>query len=114
MAVPDDAYDRGHLAGEIAARLAGHDKHFGAINGSIEGLRLEMHQLTLAVQRLGDQAVSRDATVVTTAAALKDAEDARRAKSESSWSPMSRAATVLGALVALATLVGYLYLIRKG
>lgn len=110
----DDAYERGHLAGEIAARLAGHDQHFADINGSIAALASEMHQLTLAVQRLGDQAVSRDATVVTTAAALKDAEDARRSKDDHSWSPLTRVATALGALVALATLVSYAYLLRQG
>lgn len=65
----------------------------------------EMHNLTLAVQRLGDQAVSRDATVVTTAAALKDAEDARRSKSEQGWTPVQR----IIALVALAESVLVIY-----
>jgi hypothetical protein len=108
----DDAYARGHLAGEIAARLADHDKHFAEINGSLKHLADEIHAQTMAVQRLSDQAVSRDATVVTTAAALKDAEDARRAKSESSWSPLSRTATILGALVAVVTLLGYLVYLK--
>jgi hypothetical protein len=98
-----EAFDRGHAAGAIAERLASHDRHFSAINGSLDRLANEMHTLTLAVQRLGDQAVSRDATVVTTAAALKDAEEARRQSSEHSWSPWARA---FAAVAALATAVG--------
>ncbi len=104
MAGEDGAYDRGVAAGEIAARLAGHDKHFAAINGSLADVAREMHALTLAVQRLGDQAVSRDATVVTTAAALKDAEDARRSKSETSWSPFARGIAVVATLATVAGL----------
>ncbi|HEY9411110.1 MAG TPA: hypothetical protein VIP77_16140 [Jiangellaceae bacterium] len=95
-----DAYDRGAAAGRIDARLAGHDKHFESINGSLADMVREMHELTLAVQRLGDQAVSRDATVVTTAAALKDAEEARRGKAEQSWSPWEKVFAVLAALAA--------------
>jgi hypothetical protein len=110
---PQDAYDRGAAAGEIAARLAGHDKHFAAINGSLADIAKEMHALTLAVQRLGDQAVSRDATVVTTAAALKDAEDARRSKDDRSWSPIARLFAGLGAAAALASLIGAVYLALK-
>jgi hypothetical protein len=101
----NESYDRGHVAGEIAARLAGHDKHFAAINGSLSDLANEMHLLTLAVQRLGDQAVSRDATVLTTAAALKDAEAARREKGNQSWSPWARIfATVAAVAAALAAI----------
>ena len=110
---PDNAYDRGHTAGEIAERLAGHDRHFAAINGSLADVAREMHSLTLAVQRLGDQAVARDATVVTTAKALKEAEDARRAKTEQSWTPVARLLAVLGGLAALAAVAGlYLALVR--
>jgi hypothetical protein len=102
------------MAGEIAARLAGHDKHFASINGSLADIAKEMHGLTLAVQRLSDQAISRDATVVTTAAALKDAEEARRGLSEQSWTPVSRVLAVLGGLAALAAVVGlYLALTHK-
>ena len=95
-----EAYDRGTVAGKIDARLAGHDQHFATINGSLEKVASELHELKLAVQRLGDQAVSRDATVVTTAAALKDAEDARRSKSEQTWSPFAKTITVLGVCIA--------------
>jgi hypothetical protein len=106
---PQEAYDRGAVAGEIGARLAGHDKHFEAINGSLEKIAEELHGLKLAVQRLGDQAVARDATVVTTAAALKDAEEARRDKVEQSWSPMSRVIAVIGAI---GVLVGLYFALR--
>jgi hypothetical protein len=106
---PQEAYDRGELAGQIAARLAGHDQHFAAINGSLADLAREMHDLTMAVQRLGDQAVSRDATVVTTAAALKDAEAARRDKADRSWSPLARLSAAIGGAAAL---IGSYFLIR--
>jgi len=108
---PDDAYERGHLAGEIAARLAGHDKHFASINGSLADLATEMHELTLAVQRLGDQAISRDATVVTTAAALRDADEARRSKTEQSWSPVAKAFAVLAAVATAVSL--YLAVVNR-
>lgn len=95
-----DAYERGHLAGEIAARLAGHDQHFAAINGHLADLVSGQEAVRLAVQRLADQAVSRDATVVTTAAALKDAEDARRSKGEQTWTPWQRIFGVVAAVAA--------------
>ncbi len=97
----DEDYDRGHVAGTIDARLAGHDKHFAEINGSLKDLAREMAKMVTAVQRLGDQAIARDATVVTTAAALKDAEEARRSKSENAWSPLTRISVVLGILAAI-------------
>jgi hypothetical protein len=106
-----ESYDRGHAAGEIAARLAGHDQHFTAINGSLADFAREMHDLTLAVQRLSDQAVSRDATVIATAAALKDAEDARRDRSERSWSPLARFSL---AIAAVGALVGIYFAVRGG
>lgn len=107
---PDAAYDRGRVAGGIDARLAGHDRHFAAINGSLAAIAEEMHGLKLAVQRLGDQAVARDATVVTTAAALKDAEDARRDKTKQSWSPIAKLLAVLGTIATVAAVVVSIYL----
>lgn len=108
----DDAYQRGHAAGGIAERLDSHDRHFAAINGSLADMVREMHSLTLAVQRLADQAVSRDATVVTTAAALKDADEARRQKETQAWSPWAKLFAALGAASALAVVVG-LYLSQR-
>jgi hypothetical protein len=100
-----DAYDRGVIAGEIAARLAGHDKHFASINGSLATLASEMHDLVLAVQRLGDQAEANAKTVITTAAALKSAEEARRDKIEHSWSPVAKVLAVLAGVVGVVALV---------
>jgi hypothetical protein len=110
--VPEDdeeAYERGHVAGEIAARLAGHDKHFNSINGSLERIAEKLTILAMDVQRLADQAVSDAATRISTAAALKDAEAARRDKTEQSWSPWSKVFAVIAAVVALA---GLYYLIK--
>jgi hypothetical protein len=98
-------FDRGHMAGGIEARLAGHDRHFEAINGSLAKMADEMHLMTLGVQRLGDQAEAAAKTVVTTAAALKDAEEARRNATEQSWSPIQKALAVLGSLIAAAGLI---------
>jgi hypothetical protein len=115
MTAPDqsDAYDRGHLAGEIAARLAGHDQHFASINGSLADIAKAMHALTLAVQRLGNQAEASAATAIATAKALKDADEARRAQSERSWSPVQKfLAVVAGLGTALAMIIGIRTLIR--
>jgi len=108
MVQPDDAYDRGHIAGEIAARLADHDRHFATINGSLADIARELHDQTLAIQRLGDQAEANAKTVITTAAALKAAEDARRAKGEQTWTPFARTIAVLGGLAALAAVAAFL------
>jgi hypothetical protein len=112
-------YERGRAAGGIEERLAGHDKHFAAINGSLEKFveqqaryADEMHLMALALQRLADQAVARDATAATTAAALKDADEARRAQEERSWSPIAKLFAFLGALAAVAAIVG-LYLSQQ-
>jgi hypothetical protein len=114
MAESDDAYDRGHVAGGTDERLRGHDLHFAAINGQLARVAEEMHALTLAVQRLGDQAIARDATVIATAKALKEADDQRRAKGEQSWTPVGRILAVLGGLAALAAVVSlYLALVHK-
>jgi len=101
----EDAYGRGHeagvVAGEIATRLAGHDEHFAAINGSLADIAREMHELTLAVQRLADQAEANAATVIATAKALKDADEARRAQVERTWSPVQKLLAVIAGLAAL-------------
>lgn len=101
----ESEFDRGHLAGGIEARLAGHDRHFAAINGSLADMVNEMHQMTLAVQRLGDQADANAKTVITTAAALKDAEEARRDKSETAWSPIAKVLALIGGAVAVGGLL---------
>jgi hypothetical protein len=56
----------------------------------------------LLMQRIIDSAAADRATVLTTAKALKDADDARRDKGEQKWTPIQRLALVLGALAAVA------------
>jgi hypothetical protein len=94
------SYERGHLAGEVAARLAGHDRHFAAINGHLAQLAQEVRDLRLAVQRIADQD---DAAV--------GAAVASRARAAERWLPVARVATVTGIV---ATLVGVYYAIRHG
>ena len=68
MGEPDrDAYERGKAAGETDARLENAERRLGAVNGNIADVAVALEALRLAVQRLIDQAVARDATVVTTA-----------------------------------------------
>jgi hypothetical protein len=98
-------YDRGVAAGEISARLAGHDKHFAAINGSLEKVASELHQLRMELQRQGDRAEADRATVITTAEALEKADSARRDAGEQRWSPLTRFAAVVGAVAALGGIV---------
>ncbi len=79
-AQPDsDAYDRGHLAGRIDQRLAGHDQHFAKLNGSTAELVVKVEEVARAVQRLADQATADAATRLQLASALRDADAARRA-----------------------------------
>ncbi len=101
---PREAYDRGAAAGGIAERLASHDRHFEAINGNLARLADEMHGMTLAVQRLGDQAQADRETAITTAAALAAADAARRAKSETAWSPLTRLGVAVGIVATVVTL----------
>jgi hypothetical protein len=113
--VPDDDYERGVSAGEIAQRLKDHDRHFERLNGSLGEVAAELHGMRLDIQQLGLQAIARDATVVTTAAALKDADQARRIQeqqrqeqSESRWSPMAKAIAIVGVLAAVVAAVAAL------
>jgi hypothetical protein len=98
-------YDRGVAAGEIAQRLKQHDEHFAAINGSIDRVGDRLDMVVLQLQRLADAAEADRTTVVTTAAALKDAEAARRDTSETRWSPLTRLGVVVGILAGVAGLV---------
>jgi hypothetical protein len=109
-----EAFDRGTAAGQITARLAEHDKHFARINGSLETMASEMHAVNLGLQGLRDEAVASRATVLTTAAALKAADDARRDKTEQSWSPMTRLGAVVASAVGVIGLGITIYLAFKG
>jgi hypothetical protein len=98
MAVETAGYDAGLIAGRIAERLDGHDRHLEDINGAIKDLVSEVHAIGLAVQRLGDAADADRATVIKTATALKEADQARRDTSESRWSPMAKTIAVIGVI----------------
>lgn len=131
----EQAFDRGTEAGRVAAELAQHGAHLDKINGSmdrvakaLEGLRAdnaaqakatraemaaqvesfreEVTALKLVIQGLGDSASADRSTVVATAAALKDADQARRDKTEFAWTPVQR---MLGVGMFVVALVG-LYL----
>lgn len=95
---PQEAFARGSVAGEINARLAGHDEHFKAINGSIERLATSMEGVRLELQRNNDAQLARDATVVTTAAALEAARKTRQEQSEHVWAVPARIYAFLGAI----------------
>lgn len=110
----ESEYERGVIAGGIESRLAGHDKHFAKINGSLDEVAKQLNALALGVQRLADQAVSRDATVITTAAALKDAEEVRRNSSTQRWEPKARTIAVLTVVLAVVAIVVTLVVTRTG
>lgn len=95
------AYERGQTAGKIDARLEGHDDHFARINGSIEALVIEVREVSRGVQRLADRFEASEKTVVTTAAALKDAKAVADDANNKGWSPLTRWSAGIGILVAL-------------
>jgi methyl-accepting chemotaxis protein len=99
------SFDRGVAAGEISQRLKEHDQHFAKINGSMERVADELQKQTLAIQRMSDAMTANEATVLKTAAALKEAEEARRDRSETRWSPLTRLGVVIGILAAVASVV---------
>ena|SRR5450755_2912611 len=101
-------FDRGVAAGEIAQRLKEHDKHFDKINGSMEKVAGNLAELALQMQRLADAAGADRQTVIVTAAALKDAEEARRDRTESRWSPLTRFGVFAGIVAAIATVAVWL------
>jgi len=106
-----EAYRRGQQDGVTESRLDGHDLHFASINGSLATISEQLRGMTLAVQRLGDQADSSARTVIATAAALKEAEEVRRSKSEQAWSPLTKLFAVIAALAAA---VGIYFAVRNG
>lgn len=95
-----EAFVRGQASGKVDARLEGHDDHFQRINGSISELIAEVRGVSRAVQQLADKFEASEKTVVTTAAALKDA----KAVEQEGWSPLARWSTGIGIVVALVTL----------
>ena len=93
-------YERGIGTGKIEQRLDGHDRHFEQINGSLERVAKNLADLNMGIQRLLDSGTADRATVVTTAAALKSADDARRDKDAARWTPFQRG---MGIIVVVAT-----------
>lgn len=112
-----EAFDRGHTAGEIAEQLRRHEDHLAKINGStektaqaLEALNGTQQQMALQLQRLADQMQASAKTVIATAAALKDADDARRNLDDQRWSPVARVFATVAALAAAVTVIGWLWL----
>lgn len=100
-----EAFERGRVVGEINARLAGHDAHLATINGSVARFVVEMHALTVVVQRVADQQHEAANVAIATAAALTRDTDARRAASELAWRPWVRLFAALAALGSIVSIV---------
>jgi hypothetical protein len=100
-----DAYGRGIEAGKIEQRLDGHDKHFERINGSLEKMAVNLAELNMSIQQLVDSGKADRATVLTTAAALKAADDARRDRGEARWTPFQRGIAIIATLAAVAGII---------
>lgn len=106
---PSVEFLRGKEAGEVLTRLADHDRHFGAINGSIDKLGDEVHALIVTLQRFSDAADARDAVTIATAKALAESELARRGVAERKWSKYQKIFAVFAALATVITVATALY-----
>jgi hypothetical protein len=113
VAAPISEYERGVSAGAIAERLAAHEGRLNKINGSQERTVEALEGLTLAVQHLSDQADAAATTAVTTAKALKDADDARRGKAEQTWSPFQKTFAVLAAIASLGSIITVIIVLTR-
>lgn len=131
--MPDstDDYQRGKVIGKqegiVEQKLAEYGSHLEKINGSQEriadelrGMNIRLENLTLDNQSLADAAKANERTALALAAALKDADEARRnadiqerSKSEEKWSPLTRISVALGIIVSLFIIGGGLYAIFK-
>jgi hypothetical protein len=101
-------YERGVAHGQVIGRLDSHDLHLSKINGSMADVAIELKHLNSQMQHLADTADSDRATVITTASALEKAENARRDKSTSRWSPVERLIGIAFALAALISILVYI------
>lgn len=99
-------YERGVIAGEIAQRLLEHDRHLDRVNGSMEVVASRLNGVERGLQRISDSMDADRVTVVKTAAALKDADDARRQKDDRTWSPFAHLVMVATTFAAVLTAVG--------
>lgn len=100
-----DEFRRGRAQGQTDATLTEHSAHLARINGSMERVAGEIHELVLGVQRLADAADADRKTAISLAAALEKADAARRISSETHWSPMARTLTVIVAVAVVAGVV---------
>ena len=83
MGLPDDPrsdYDRGVEAGRIEQRLDGFDKHFAAVNGSIDRCADRLTELGTGIGELREDARLRDERVAVAAATLAQETERRRAE----------------------------------
>lgn len=90
--------------GKIAQRLDAHDAHLDKINGSMAEVATRLSGVELQMQRLADNAIAASATAIATALAIEKADTARRAASDSSWSPWQKIITIGLAVIAAAGL----------
>lgn len=98
-----EEYERAHLDGVTQQILKEHDRHLLNVNDSIETLATQMKAQTLALERMGLLAASRDATAVAATTAVKDFEVARATRVEQTWLPWQKVFVVLAGLVGIAT-----------
>jgi hypothetical protein len=120
-AEPSD-YDQGVTAGRIDARLANHDQHLAKINGEMGRVADRLGELVdgnrnllLQVQRLGDAADADRKTAISLAEALEKADTARRDKSETQWTPLSRLITILvGVAIIAGVIIAWISLHKTG
>jgi hypothetical protein len=94
----DLAFKRGAEMAEINARLADHDRHLGAINGSLDALTRETHAVSTRVETLSNKF---DQGVAVATARAADAEKAAR----SQVSARQFYVGLIGAVTALGTLL---------
>jgi hypothetical protein len=99
----DSEYERGKVQGATDAKLSEHAAHLSKINGSMDRVADRLEGIASSLQRLVDSVAADRVTVVKTAEALKDAEAARRDKTETSWWPKAR---IIEVVVAIALVVG--------
>src|ERR1035438_8207184 len=110
-------YDRGVsagvTAGQIAQRLLEHDQQLGKVTVSMDTVASKLTGVEMALQRMADSMDADRATVIKTALALKEADDARRTKGEQRWSPLARVAatatTIAAVLSATAILLSHFH-----
>jgi hypothetical protein len=104
-----DEFELGKVQGVTDATLSQHAAHLTKINGSMDRVADRLDGIATGLQRLVDSVAADRVTVIATAAALKDAEQARRDKVDTSWSPKAKFISVILAIaVVVATVVGVL------